>query len=401
MNRKLLVVGVFALAAMVALSGCVGGGGDSGEADAIEFVPNENVDGVFHVDMAILEDQTTQDLTNTLIEMQMESNPDYDGPESYDEVWEEFNAEAESDFDPRDLNEVVVFTSVPENPETAQGDDIGAAVLSADLTEDEMVSLIEENATVESGEYNGVPFYTVEPEDEMGTTQYMAVLQEGVFSFGQEGPVQSTVDVAQGDADALSGELREELDRVRDGYINFAVSIPEEAFNNTIGGGPTTPGGQGEQFGAFREITVVSGSYYTEGDTMGLSANMRTGGAEDAQDISDAIDGLVALGGMSMGENASAFLDPVETETDETTVIVTYETTVDELAENIENLQQMEMGSSTGTGGTSEGFGGSGGFEGGTGGVQPPQSDGRGGGTPGGGFGDGSGGGPPEGDFGG
>jgi len=373
MDRKLFVIGVLALAATVALSGCMGGGGDSGDVDVIEFVPNENVDGVFHVDMGILEDQTTQDLVNALIEMGMEEDPNYDGPESYDEIWEEFDEEAETDFDPGDLNEVIVFTAVPEDPQMAGNESLGAAVLSADLTEDEMVSLIEQNATVEASEYNGVPFYTVETESEFGETEtnYMAVVQEGVYSFGQEGPVQSTVDVAQGDADVLSGELREELDRVRDGYVNFAVSIPEDTFDD-MGGGQEG----GPDFSAFQDISVVSGSYYTEGDTMGMSANMRAGGAEDAQDISDAIDGLVALGGMSLGENASAVLDPVETETDESTVIVTYETTVDELTENIEALQNM--GPAMESGGTSEGFEDSGGFEGGTGSRQPQDGFGEG-----------------------
>lgn len=391
MDRKLLVMGIFALSAMVVLSGCIGGGGNSGDADVIEFVPNENVDGVFHVDMGILEDQTTQDLTNALIEMNMEEDPNYDGPESYDEAWEEFDEEADVDFDPRDLNEIVVFTAVPEDPGTAQDEDIGAAVLSAELTEDDMVSLIEQNATVESGEYNGVPFYTVESENEFGETEtnYMAVLQEGVFSFGQEGPVRSTVDVAQGDADVLSGELREELDRVRDGYINFAVSVPDDAFDD-MGGGQ---GGSGPDFSAFEDISVVSGSYYTEGDTMGMAANMRSGSNDDAQDISDAIDGIVALGDMSMGENASAFLDPIETETDESTVIMTYETTVDELVENLEALQNM--GPAMGSGGTSGDFDDSGGFEddgfeGDTGGGQPQV-----------GSGNGSSGGLPEDDFGG
>lgn len=369
MDRKLLVMGVFAL---VVMAGCIGGGGNgsSGDVNVIEFVPNENVDGVFHVDMAILEDQTTENLANTLIEMSKEDNPNYDGPENYEDIWSEFDQGTDTEFDPRDLNEVVVFTKVPEESAMAQDEDLGAAILSADLTEDEMVSLVEQNATVEAGEYSGVPFYTVESEDDFGETEtnYMAVLQDGVYSFGQEGPVRSTVDVSQGNADALSGELREELDRVRDGYINFAVTIPEETFNNTgMGGGP----GQGSQFSAFREISVVSGSYYTEGENMGLSANMRAGNAEDAQNIADAIDGLVSLGEMTYGENASAILGPLETETDESTVIVTYETTVDDLVENIEALEQSMTGPGAGPGAGPGGSGATqpgGGFGGSSGG---------------------------------
>ncbi|MDZ7687971.1 MAG: hypothetical protein U5J64_04465 [Halobacteriales archaeon] len=364
MNRKLLVAGVFALTAMVALSGCIGGngGGDSADVDVVEFVPNE-ADGVFHIDMAILEDQTTADLANAFIEMDMEQQgEDYEGPESYDEIWEEFEQGSDTEFDPRDLHEAVVFGSVPEDPEMVEEDGYTAGVLSADLTEDEMVGLVEQNATVEADEYEGVPFYTVEPDT--GSASYMAVLQEGVFSFGTEQAVRDTVDVSQGDAETLSGDLREELDRVRDGYINFAFSVPDSAM--------PSQGGQGSQspFSAFEKVTVVSGSYYTDGDTVGVSTNMRADSGDDAQDVSDAVDGLAALGRMSFGEEVNDILEPLEVERDESTVLVTYETTVDQLVEDIESLENLGM-----PGPSSPGASPPGSPDGDTGGTgpQPPQ----------------------------
>jgi len=388
MDRKLFVMGVLAVVAMVALSGCLGGGGNgnSGDVNVIEFVPNE-ADGVFHIDMAILEDQTTADLSNALIELNMEQQGEsYEGPESYDDIWQEFNQGSDTEFDPRSLNEAVVFGSVPEDSSPpAGGSQYAAAVLSADLTEDEMVSLVEQNATVEAGEYEGVPFYTVEP-DMGGSNSYMAVIQEGVFSVGEEQAVRDTVDVAQGNADVLSGDLREELDRVRDGYINFAFSIPESAMPSQGGQG------SGSQLSAFEKVTVVSGSYYTEGDTMGLSTNMRAGSEGDAQDVSEAVDGIIALAGMSFGEEVSGILEPVQVERDGSTVLVTYETTVDQFVEDVESLENLSTGGPTAPGtsppGSSEEFGNGPGT-----GQQPPQ----------GGFGDGDMGGrqPPQGSFGG
>lgn len=311
MNGKLLLC----VLALVFLSGCVGGGNGSGDKEAIDFVPNEDVNGVFRVDTAILENQTTEEFANTLIDG---DNPNYD-------------EEIQAYLDPGDINEVVVFTSVPSYPVVSQNEDIGAAVVSAELTEDEVVSLIEQNATVEAGEYSGVPFYTVGSEGEFGEarTSYMAVLQEGVFSFGQEGPVRSTVDVAQGDTEALSGELREELERVRDGYINFAVEIPKKTPGES-GDGQGQGQGSEPRFDAFQEISVVSGSYYAEGESVGISANLRAGNAEDAKEMADAVDGFVSLGTLRYGESVSAILENIETETDGPTVTVTYETTVDE-----------------------------------------------------------------------
>jgi len=54
----------------------------------------------------------------------------------------------------------------------------------------------------------------------MSDTFYMAGLASGTFSFGEEEAVRDTVDVAVGDADALSGELREELDRLEGDYVS-------------------------------------------------------------------------------------------------------------------------------------------------------------------------------------
>jgi hypothetical protein len=380
MDRKLFLIGVFAFVAMVALSGCLGGGGngDSGDVNVIEFVPNQ-ADGAFHIDMAILEDQKTSDLANALIELNMEQQGErYEGPESYDYIWQEFDQDSDTEFDPGSLNEAVVFGSVPEDSSTpAPGSQYAAAVLSADLTEDEMVSLIEQNATIEAGEYEGVPFYTIE-SDMGGNTSYMAVIQEGVFSLGEEQAVRDTVDVAQGNAEVLSGDLREELDRVRDGYINFAFSIPDSAMPSQGGQG------SGSLLTAFEKVTVVSGSYYTEGDNIGLSTNMRAGSEGDAQDVSEAVEGLIAMGGAIAGEAVSNLLEPTQVELDGSTVLVTYETTVDQFVENIESLQNSGMGGSTPPGSSEE-------FGNGPGGQQPPP----------GGFGDGDMGGsqPPQGSF--
>jgi len=330
MKRKLHVLAVFALVAMVALSGCING--EDAETDAIDFVPDE-ADGVFHLDMAILEDEVTEDIGDRLIELAQEEDPDYDGPESYDEIWDELMEEEDIDLDPRELNEVVVFGSTPEDSieMQAEEDEYAAAVFTAGWTEDEIIEQIEEEGTVEAGEYNGLPFYTIEPEEEVEEPGYMAVLNEETYSVGEEQAVRDTIDVAQGDADALSGELREELDRIRDGYVNFVFEVPDADL-------PDDADGQFD-VGAFEEISIVSGSYYTEDDTMGMAVNMRTGSEQDAEDIQEAIDGIIAIGTLTFGEEVDDLLEPLEVEREDTTVMVSYETTVDELIERIEALE--------------------------------------------------------------
>jgi len=114
MNRKLLVAGVLAL---VVLSGCIDALDGEGE-EVEEYVPDQ-ADAVVHVDMDVLEDDTTEQLANAMIEMEMEEEgDDYDGPESYDEVWDEIAEELDEegiDLDPRGLHE---FAFSPRYPTT-------------------------------------------------------------------------------------------------------------------------------------------------------------------------------------------------------------------------------------------------------------------------------------------
>jgi len=216
-----------------------------------------------------------------------------------------------------------------------------AAVVSADWDEDELLDAIERNATVEADEYNDRPFYEVEPDDEMSDTFYMAGLAEGTFSFGEEEAVRDTVDVAVGDADALSGELREELDRLEGDYVSFAMTTPDYDLGDELGDDPTAPD---LDLGAFDEINVVSGSYYTDGDSLGTSFNLRTATEEDAEDIESAIDGILFFAGTLTGEVEAIddLLDEIDIEREDSTVVVSYETTVDDLIETMEELDEIE-----------------------------------------------------------
>lgn len=339
MNRKLLVAGVLAL---VVLSGCIDALDDA--EDVEEYVP-EQADAVVHVDMDVLEDDTTEQLANAMIDMEMEEEgEDYDGPESYDEVWDEIAEELDEegiDLEPRDLHEFVFFSEVPDDPIEAEDDEYAAAVVSADWDEDELLDAIERNATVEADEYNDRPFYEVEPDDELEDTYYLAGLAQGTFSVGEEEAVRDTVDVAVGDSEAFSGELRDELDRLEGDHVRFAMSTPDYDLGDELADDPTAPD---LDLGAFDEIDVVSGSYYTDDDTLGTSFNLRTATEEDAEDIESAIDGILFFAGTLTGEVEALddFLDEIDIEREDSTVVVSYETTVDDIIETMEELDDLE-----------------------------------------------------------
>jgi len=376
-------IAVLCIVTLVVFTGCLHSGGDSASGEPIENVPSQ-ADFLMQIDGAILEDPTTEQLVDASIETSMENDPNYDGPESYEE-WRN-NLSSETDIDPTSFGEGVAFGEIPEDamtmtPQPGQGqssEEYFGFVFTAEWTEDEMVETIEGNATVSTEEYSGTTVYVIEPDapetqSEFGSqeqqTAYAAALPDGTFVFGTEGAVQDSIDVANGDAEAVSGELREEFDRVRDGYITFTATVPDMG----MGGDSESPGGSGMGPGAgaggfesFNNITVASGSYYTSGeDTIGMSMNLRTDSSEDAQNIRDGINGMVQLASLG-GGNFSDMFDPLEISLDDTTVVVGYEVTVDEFTQMLEDLPsagQQPGGGGFGSGSGSDFGSGSGGSE--------------------------------------
>ncbi|MFW5928806.1 MAG: hypothetical protein ACOCT0_00085 [Halobacteriota archaeon] len=95
---------------------------------------------------------------------------------------------------------------------------------------------------------------------------------------------------------------------------------------------------------------MVSGSYYTEGeDELGATVNLRAADSDSAEEIESAVDGIVSLAGMGMGGEPPEFvedvLDSVDISRDDSTVVVDYETTVDDAVENLEALQEERLAS--------------------------------------------------------
>jgi len=368
---------VLCIVALVALAGCLHGG-SSASGEPIENVPSQ-ADFLMKIDGGIIEDPTTEQLVDASIERNMENDPNYDGPESYDEWLEELRSETE--VDPTSFGKGVAFGEVPDTSEMmtvqppgeeGETEEYFGFVFKADWTEDQMVESIEENASVSTQEYSGTTIYVIEPETQdtefgSGTqdTAYAAALPDGTFVFGTEGAVQDTIDVANGDSEAVGGELREEFDRVRDGYITFTATVPDTDMGGGAEGGPAMgPGGGAAGFSSFNNITVASGAYYTSGeDTVGMTVNLRTDSGEDAQNIRDGINGMVQLASMSGGQ-FSDMLDPLEINIEDTTVVADYEVTVDELTQMLKDLEgfgQQQPGGEFGGGGGDFGGGGSGG----------------------------------------
>jgi len=325
---------------MVSAAGCSGflGGDDGGASDqaAIDSVP-EGVDTVMSFDSGIVDDQTTVDLMNGLIEMGGDS---VEG-DSYEDVLAE--AESESDLSRDGFHSLTVFT----NAEEIDQQEYVGMIAETDWSWEELQSASEEEfEDIEEDSYNGVTVY--KETDAMDEEAWVADFGDGTFAFGTPQAVRDVVDTREGEASPFSGRLRDAYDRAADGYMKMAMLVPEEQVDEA---------GQQAGVGASFAPTpdVVTMTYHTDGDTMNLDAQLTMASQEEAQQLNQLASATLEppTDDQSGGEGPFATLiEATSVSQDGDTVTMNFSITPDELLALFENLGTMGMSQplSVGTG---------------------------------------------------
>lgn len=259
----LRVGGVSGLVATTALSGCAGLFGDDGEDDGgtpdpgdvsgLDAVP-EGATAVVHADLqAMFDDQVLRDRVNRLVADLGEGVPQFTVTEALD------RAEERGGLDPRRMNELLAFGSV------ATGD--GALLVRTDFTRAEVTELVETSVDVTERTYRDHTVYA------SGTGSQLAVLDDGQYTLGTPLAVERVVDVQNGDAQPVGGEVRTAYDATRGGYMRFGFDIPPERV----------PGSDGQAAAAARGLEYAYGSLYRDNQSLLLSLTARTEDEESAE----------------------------------------------------------------------------------------------------------------------
>jgi hypothetical protein len=327
-----------ALAALVATAGCSAGSvpglGDGGGSVSVDSVPAD-ADVVMSVDVqGMLSDSTNEELANGVMGIDDTASGAQNLGEALDDI------ENDTGLDPRKADRMIAFGQTESQD---AGNNYGAALISGEWTEDEIVDAIEEDGdtTLEEDEYGGKTVYV--QESEFGSDSWLGILGDGRYVVGTEDAVKDAIDVDTGEADALSGELRTAYDDTRDGYVRFAMTVPTDDIPTEAVGRQTNLNAE-----AFTSLNTVSGAYYTDGDTVGLSMSMASGSEDDATDVYDVTNGAVSLArGATDNDEIKSALQDVEVEQDGSTVTVTYSNTAEAIVDLFEALS--EMGGPTGT----------------------------------------------------
>lgn len=356
-RRDLLRTGAGAAGA-AALAGCgdmIGGNGNGGDDPAQQVVPAQATMAGFVDLQGMVDDGNLRSIGDAFLG-ELATMEGYDGPETVEEAISQAEEEAQQSSDSSELGSdtlesMTFFTDVEA---VDQEDPYAGAVISLSISESEFQDLLDQNAEdYDEDEYNGITIYSNvdEVSDQAGMSGSDAVvawLGDGQMAAATRPVVEDIIDVFQGDADGMSGDLESHYDGVSEGYLRFATKVPEGTFPENSG----QQGGVGPDWEPFQEIEYISGNFVSGGSTVSLNIRHHTTGSEAASNVSEEVDNLLGTLQMAFGQNelASNLLEAVSVETDGSTVITAFEDEVEALEGYAEEAASFLMSGGVGMG---------------------------------------------------
>jgi hypothetical protein len=353
---------------MVGLAGCGGDGGDGGgdgggngggDADTLDVVP-EGATSITYADVGgMIEDDTVGDFLTEVFSTAGEQE-DYDGPADREEMLDDI--EEQTGLDPREMNEAVGFSKTPETPGTATPgpDEIEQTAtqysgtwLTAGWSEDGIVAAIESQSgqfELESSEHSGYTVYEPVPAGEETPPSgvesetppaRMGVIADGEYVTGTEEAVKDALDVAAGDTNSATDELRDVYSGVRGGLLKMASTVPENLPQDSLPQGTVGEGDVEIQPERLEELQGGALVFYTDGSDMNMSASMTAESEESAGHVVEIIDGAIASMKRNVeNDDLAAKLDDVSVEQDGRSVSVDYANDLASISEIIDLIAE-------------------------------------------------------------
>ena len=325
----------------------------------IELVP-QGVTSLAHINLGqILNDD---DLTGIFDVLPMEE----DAPQSFDEAMEELKEELGIDI--RDFDEILYFAedqAVSAAPAASFGDgfdgelfqdvsiDLQTVILTGVIEEDGFIAAVGESLeeVLDPTDYKGYQLYSG-PRQEVA----VAFLSTTAVVIGIPEMVKSVIDVKVGDESPLSGRLLDEYSQLDEALIkSVAIASPaasEDALREAPGLLPIPL-----DLDALADIDISKSTFVKTGDSITLNSETCFNNTE-AVDTMEALFGILKLLPMMMpfadGDSQESeipeegmellvdLLDRFETESTDQCFTVSFEITLTELEDLIEQLVQIE-----------------------------------------------------------
>ena len=315
--RKLvpLVLMALLLVSVTTISGC--GGGPS---TATNMVPQN---ATFVANIQIERILTDPDLIAAYDGWEKEP----DMPETFDELL--LQIEEESGIDPRDFSEATVF-----GDSNAPGDYLGI-ILEGSFSEDTLITGIEYAlGHMTPSTYNGHLVYEGEYE---GTPTGLCLLSTHTVLGGTLEAVKDAIDVVEG-VPPLSGMVYDAYVALGDVWVKAALEVPQEEqveVPEDIGIGDE-----------FNDIEVAGLGFNKTGQSLCLDARLGFENADAAAEAQEALDAVIAMIALFAPPEAEVLVDVLDglcVDRSGVWLTVCLQTTIAELEELVEALQDMEM----------------------------------------------------------
>ncbi|AGB15241.1 hypothetical protein Halru_0614 [Halovivax ruber XH-70] len=314
-RRVLLVLAVVAM--VVASAGCLSMLSDEEGADSSKQtakVPAE-ADMLVNVDMAIFGDEETTALLDGLGEETDSSAAEME------ELYTEFRNETGLDL--ADLEQTTMFGMT--DTEAASESEF-AVLIDADWDTETLIDALNEDAetTLEQTEYAGedVLWKPANP-DATSDPVYVGEHDDGQYVIGTKAAVTASLDVSYEGAEPVSGTLLETFEDTTEGLVTFAMDVPETAD-------------QGDDFGGAaptESVETITGAYTTSDGNASIEIRMAFGDAEQAENLEGTINFMLSQSTSDMTETEQQLVANLDTETDGSTLVVTWDASVDTLIE--------------------------------------------------------------------
>jgi hypothetical protein len=291
-RRVLQLGGLASLSALAGCAGIVGDDSDDGDGEpvaAFDAVPADT-DLVATVDVSrLLED----DQARGRIEEQMNDSGSFGmGPASVPEVLD--GVETELGLNPREISELLVFgRGIEKGIQEAEGDGdpVFAAIVDAEWAESDVQTALEENGDgVEKTSHSGQPLYRM-------ADLAVGVLPDGRYVLSIPEVVRESIDVASGDADAVSGGLVDAFESTRSGYVRMAMEVSLDLTEEGSESAPVDPT-------LIEEVQYMAGAMYRDGESRGGEFTLDVASSDAAGKIADTLNSSLSLASMELENGA-------------------------------------------------------------------------------------------------
>jgi hypothetical protein len=334
------------LVVVVLTAGCSGAGGDDPAtgADPLDSVPAD-------VDVVVQIDGQASNETAAAIASELNGSDIVPGEAAGDgsDAWTRMLAANGSGLGPEDVDSVTAFARLPDMANASEMDSdesagaidsvpYAGAIVETDVSWEEVVEATD--GKLDETDQQTVDGVTVHVLDVHETETWIAEFGDGTFGVGTEAAVRDVIETRTGEAAPLSGELRSAFENADDGLMKVAVDLPDETFQSV---------GEGEQSEIpaeldLPEVRVLTFVTDTEGTNVSMAAQLTTADEEGASELAGLFQFASGFGEQMSEEDGPSLLKDLTVEQDGRHVTVRTTLTAAEIADLLEQFQQLDFG---------------------------------------------------------